>query len=131
LADIVVTYGNRVNRHSRETPATPAAYHPIGPQSISAGPAAQDGSSKPVCGAAHATSTSVQDVRIDHRRAHVLVAQELLSGPNVVAILKEVRRKRMTERMATGRLGDPCRASGFFDGLLNDGFVQVMSVLCT
>jgi hypothetical protein len=41
-----------------------------------------------------------------------------LYGPNVVAILKEVRRKRMTERMATGRLGDPGLASGFFDGLL-------------
>lgn len=35
----------------------------------------------------------------------------------------------MTERVATGRLDDSSLASGFLDGLLNDGFMHVMSVL--
>lgn len=33
--------------------------------------------------------------------------------------------------MATGRLGDRRLAGGFFDGLLHDGFMQVLSVLRT
>lgn len=53
--------------------------------------------------------------------------KELLDCADVVAILQEVSRKGMAQRVATGRLGDPSLAGGFFDGLLQDGFVQVMS----
>jgi hypothetical protein len=38
--------------------------------------------------AAHAERTAIEDVRVHHRRAHVGVAQQLLHGPNVVAILE-------------------------------------------
>jgi hypothetical protein len=46
-------------------------------------------------------------MRIDHGGAHLLVPKQLLDGPNVVPILKEMRGKGMAERAATGRLGDP------------------------
>ena len=32
-------------------------------------------------------ATSVQNMRIDHRRADILMTQEFLNGPDVVAIL--------------------------------------------
>jgi hypothetical protein len=37
----------------------------------------------------------------------------------------------MAERMATGQLGDPSLASGFFDCPLPNGFVEMMSFLLT
>jgi hypothetical protein len=43
--------------------------------------------------APHATATSVEHVRIDHRRPHVGMAEQLLLGTNVVAILQEVCRE--------------------------------------
>ena len=41
-------------------------------------------------GTANATGAAVQDVCVDHRRAHVLVAQQLLDGADIVAFLKQV-----------------------------------------
>ena len=41
--------------------------------------------------AAHAEAAAVQDVRVDHGRADVLVAQQLLDGPDVVPGLEQVR----------------------------------------
>ena len=37
---------------------------------------------------------------IDHGRAHILMAQQFLDGPDVVAVLKEVGRKRMAVRIS-------------------------------
>ncbi len=74
-------------------------------------------------------STPIQDVRIDHGGAHILMAKQLLDGPNVVPVLKEMSCKRMAECVATRWLGDPGLAGGFFHGLLDDGFLQVVPVL--
>ena len=35
----------------------------------------------------------VQDMGVDHRRAHVLVAQQLLDRPNIIPIFQQVGRK--------------------------------------
>ena len=37
---------------------------------------------------------------VDHRRAHVLVAQQLLDRPNIIPILQQVGRKGVAKRMA-------------------------------
>src|ERR1019366_639557 len=47
--------------------------------------------------AVHRPAASIQDVRVDHRRPHVAVPEQLLNGPDVVAVLEQVRRKRMPE----------------------------------
>src|SRR5215470_17115913 len=48
--------------------------------------------SERVRGAAHAAPAErLEDVRVDHRRGDFLVAEELLHGSDVVAVLQEVR----------------------------------------
>ena len=55
----------------------------------------------------HAPAPSVQHVRVDHRRADVAVAEQLLDRPEVVAGLKQVRGTRVPERVAARRLREP------------------------
>ena len=45
--------------------------------------------------------TALQHVRIDHRRTDVLVPQEFLHGPAIVAVLQQVRGKAVSERIST------------------------------
>ena len=49
---------------------------------------------------------TVQDMRVDHRRAHVGMAQQLLDGADVVAVRQQLRRKRMPEGVTADVLGD-------------------------
>ena len=56
--------------------------------------------------ARHPQAAPVQDVRVDHRRADVAVAQQLLDGSDVVAVFEEVGCEGMTEGMAAGVLDD-------------------------
>ena len=39
-------------------------------------------------GAANPSSATIQDVRVDHRCAHILVAKQFLDRPDVVVVLK-------------------------------------------
>jgi len=57
---------------------------------------------------------------IDHGRAHIRVAQELLDGPDVVAIFQEVGGKAVTQSMRATRLRNPCLEPRILDGLLED-----------
>lgn len=43
-----------------------------------------------VKGATHTALTSVQNVRVDHRRRHVPVPEQFLDGANVVSNLQHV-----------------------------------------
>jgi hypothetical protein len=74
-------------------------------------------------------TASIEDMRIDHRRAYVLMPKELLDRPNIVPVLKQMSGKRMTEGVTTGWFGDPGFPNGFFDRPLRDGFVEVMTTL--
>ena len=56
------------------------------------------------------------------------MTQKLLDRADVVAIFKQVRGKRMAERVRGCRLGYPGLANGLFHSFLQHGFVQVMSV---
>ena len=53
--------------------------------------------------APHAEPSTVEDVRVNHRRAQVPVPQEFLYCPDVIPILQEVRRERMPKRVAAHR----------------------------
>jgi len=64
------------------------------------------GGSFDLVGGTSYTSTSlVQDVGVDHRRCHVLVAEELLNGSDVVSVLKKVSGEGMTKGMTGNSLG--------------------------
>jgi hypothetical protein len=65
-------------------------------------------------------------MRIDHRRADILMPKELLNRSNIVSVFQQVRREGMPERMTTGRFGDPGCPHGLSDRSLQDGFVEVM-----
>jgi hypothetical protein len=68
-----------------------------------------------ICRTAYTFSTPIQHVRVDHGRSDVCVTQQLLHRTDVVAVFQQMGGKRMTERMATGRFGDPSFPDGFFD----------------
>jgi len=44
-------------------------------------------------------ATPVQHMRVNHRRVDVLMAQQFLNRPDVVAIFKQMRGKRMAQRV--------------------------------
>lgn len=56
-------------------------------------------------GADDAATTAVEDMRIDHRRRHIRVAEQLLHGTDIVASLEEMRGEGVTQRVRRGRLG--------------------------
>jgi len=45
----------------------------------------------------HTLSSLVQDMRVNHRRTDIGMTEQFLNGPNVVAILNRMRRKRMSK----------------------------------
>jgi hypothetical protein len=67
-----------------------------------------DDRSKPIRRAVNAATATIQNVRVDHRRAHVFVAQEFLNCANVVTIFKQVSGERMAKTVAHCRFGYPC-----------------------
>src|SRR5664279_4944214 len=79
--------------------------------------------------AAHALAATVENVRVDHRRADVLVAEQLLDGADAVAALEQMRREGVAQRVARGVLGDAGTPHGVADGALDDGGVHVMAAL--
>lgn len=60
-------------------------------------------------------TTFVQDMGVDHRRADVFVAKKLLNGTNIIAGLKHMRGKGVTEGVASGVLDYTRLADGFLD----------------
>jgi len=77
----------------------------------------------------NSSSSPVQDVGTDHRCFHITVAQQLLHGSDIVAILEQVRGKRMPEGMTTGRLRDSSLKSSGLDSPLQDRLMQMVSAL--
>ena len=65
-----------------------------------------------------------EDVRIDHRGADVPVTEQFLHGPDVVAVLEEMSRERMAERVTERAAGD----AGPADGILDDTLARVYRV---
>ena len=57
--------------------------------------------SQPVERTPNAKAATVQHVQVRHRRGDVGMPEQLLHGANVVAVLEEVRRKRVSQRILT------------------------------
>jgi len=55
---------------------------------------------------------------IDHGGLDVAVPQQFLHRPDVVAVLKQVRRKRVAKGVTADGLGNPGFEPGLFDGPL-------------
>ena len=50
-----------------------------------------DAKSEPVDRAAHAERSTIEHVRVDHRRADIRMPEQFLHGSDVVAVLEQVR----------------------------------------
>ena len=84
--------------------------------------------SRAILGTSHAAAASIQDVGIDHRRAHVLVAKEFLHGTDGVVIEQQVRGETVAKDMRRDVLADACLASRLADSFLHHRRVQMKSV---
>ena len=87
---ISLLYESLVNYRVPANTAIPAAYLPISPQPISGQAVLKPLQSEPIRRAADSTPTPIQDMGVDHRRAHVLVSKKLLNRPNIVTIFEKV-----------------------------------------
>ncbi len=65
----------------------------------------------------------------DHRGTDILVIEEFLDGPDVVAVLKQMGPERMTERVAVRGLGEPSFRDSVLHCLLtpNKGIYNLLS----
>jgi len=57
---------------------------------------------KSVCRALNASAASIQNMRVDHRRADITVTQQLLYGPDVVAVFEQMRSEGMPSASDVG-----------------------------
>jgi hypothetical protein len=82
---------------------------------------------EPVQRASDGGGAAVQDMRVDHGRGDVLMAEQLLDRADVVAVFEKVRRERVAERMAAGVLRDAGGAQSASYRALHYRFVHVVS----
>ena len=82
---------------------------------------------KEVRGAARRIPEFPDDVGVDHRRLDVGVTEVLLDLPDVHAVQQQMCRKAMAKRVNGHRLVDLRRHGCGVDGLLDDGFEEVMA----
>lgn len=75
----------------------------------------------------HAELVPGSNMRVDHRRAHVGVTEQLLYGPDVVSVLQEVRRKAVPQGVNTRALGNTASLNRAVEGTLEGGGVHVIS----
>ena len=80
---------------------------------------------QPISGTPDAETTAVQDVRINHRRADVGVAEELLHLADVVAVFQQVRGERAAERVAARTFRESGLADRGRDRSLDRTLVEV------
>jgi hypothetical protein len=77
--------------------------------------------------APHRIRALAHDVRIDLRRLHVTVTEQLLYRADVVAVLEQMGREAVTERVAGRRLLDARRPNCSTDRALHGLLVQVVA----
>jgi len=70
---------------------------------------------------------TLKHVGVDHGGLHILVTEQFLDGPNVIAILQKVGGEGMAKRVRRNVFVDFCAAGGFPDGFLNHCFMQMMT----
>jgi hypothetical protein len=63
---------------------------------------------------------------VDHRRRNILVAEQFMNCPDVIARFQQMRGERMAKTVATDALDYSCLASRLLDRALKDRFVHVV-----
>src|SRR5262245_2540228 len=71
------------------------------------------------------------DVRADHGRGYVTVAEDFLHGPNVVAVREVVGRERVPQRMQAAALGDVYLPHCAPDLALQERLVEMVTAALT
>jgi hypothetical protein len=85
------------------------------------------GHRQPVRRAQHAAAAgAIQHVRVDHRRRHIRVTEQLLDRPDVVPVLEKVRREGVPERVASHSLRRAARQRRRSNRTLQTLLVHVM-----
>ena len=74
-----------------------------------------------------AAAPAIEDMGVDHRRADILVAEQLLDGANVIARLQEMCGERVAECVRGGGLVDTGISDGLCNGPLDGLLVDVMA----
>lgn len=82
-------------------------------------------------GAPYPQWAAVEHMGVDHGGAHILMAQQLLDGADVLAPLQQVGGKRVPEGVAAGLLGYPSLGDGSLHRLLHHARVQMVAALVT
>ena len=81
-------------------------------------------------GTPHAsTAGTVENMRVNHGRFQILMAQKVLNRSNIIPVLDQVRREGVTEGMGSSGAADLGIPDGLLDGTLDDCLVQVMTPL--
>lgn len=77
-------------------------------------------------GAPDAPTAAVEDVGVDHGGAYVALAEQLLNGADIVAVLQKMGGEGVPDGVADRGPGDARATGGRTHRLLRHGFVQVM-----
>ena len=93
------------------------------------GPAEPD--SEQIGRARHASWTTIEHMRIDHRCLHIAVTKKLLDGSDVGTALERVGGESVAKGVAVGRFADPGSSDRGANRPLNDRGVEMMPPLFT
>src|SRR5262245_1605608 len=74
--------------------------------------------------------TSVQDVGVNHCRAHVIMSEKFLNCSYIMTVFQKGRCKRVAQSMAPRRFEDTCLKPRFYKSFLYNRFVKMMFLLC-
>src|SRR5439155_8459764 len=77
--------------------------------------------------ATHGFRATIEQMSVDHGGLHVLVPEQFLHSPNIVAGFQQLRGERVPERMAGDVFGDPGQAGRGAYRFLQTAFIQVMA----
>ena len=75
----------------------------------------------------YGTTPFIQDMSIDHGGSYILVPKQLLHCSNVISVPKQFRREAMPESMAVDNFVNASQSPGFFYGLIETAFVNVVT----
>ena len=76
---------------------------------------------------AHGQSASIQHMRLHHGGLHIFVPEEFLDGPDVVALLEELRRETVPKGMTTDAFVEPHRMPCLIHSLLQSTLTRMMT----
>ena len=82
----------------------------------------------PIQGGFDRESAALENMGVDHRGFDILMPEQFLDGPDIIAILQEVGREGMAECVRCDPLFYPGELGGFADGTLDGGFVDVVAL---